>query len=572
MPALLGVAMLLALQPVAGATPGVTPSDRDLADANAEILSAEVALQGGDCATATRQYAAAIQRVEDARLAGRATAIALDCGQIDAAARAAARWRTLASDDADALRALVRVEIARERDAAADRALGALLGTAAVRKAGTPEEIAGLARAAGASHAYPLLAASRAPGLETAASRLALGELALDAWRLKDAARLGAEALAAGADVAGAQGLIARARAGLGDDEAALAAARAARAADPRGNAFIEVDVLELLGRDEEARTGTEALRDDAMARTQAERRLAIIAFNRAEYADAQQRFAAQLRDPQGAPLAIYYLAAIAERRGDRNVAMRGYALLAGTALESSARHRAARLLLAAGERNQALGLIAQDATSGIAARVLAEIESAQLLIESGAVADALRQSEATRRRFPDHPEVAYQRAILLERAGRTAEAIQALEGQHRAHSRDATLTNALGFILADHNRELPRAEKLIRAALDVEPDNPAILDSLGWVSYRRGAAAAALPLLERAWRLFRDGDIAAHYGEVAWAGGARARAKEIWSRALAADPDNATLKGTVKARAPELLSSPPPAGPVLDPTTGTPI
>jgi tetratricopeptide (TPR) repeat protein len=568
MPALLGIAMLLALQPAAGAT----PSDRDLADANAEILSAEVALQGGDCATATRRYAAAIQRVEDARLAGRATAIALDCGQVDAAARAAARWRALAGDDADALRALVRVEIARERDAAADRALGALLGTAAVRKAGVPQEIAGLGRAAGAAHAYPLLAASRAPGLEAPASRLALGELALDAWRLEDAARLGAEALAAGADAAGAQGLIARARAGLGDGEAALPAARAARAADPRGNAFIEVDVLELLGRDEEARSGTEALRDDAAARTQAERRLAIIAFNRAEYADAQQRFAAQLRDPQGAPLAIYYLAVIAERRGDRSVALRGYALLAGTALESSARHRAARLLLAAGERDQALGLIAQDATSGIAARVMAELESAQLLIESGAVADALRQSEATRRRFPDHPEVAYQRAILLERAGRTAEAIQALEVQHRAHPRNATLTNALGFILADHNRELPRAEKLIRAALDAEPDNPAILDSLGWVSYRRGATAAALPVLERAWRLFRDGDIAAHYGEVAWASGAIARAKEIWSRALASDPDNTTLQGTVKARAPELLSPQPPAGPVLDPTTGTPI
>ncbi len=568
LPALLGVTALLALFPAAGAT----PSDRDLADANADILSAEVALQSGDCASATRQYAAAIQRVEDARLAGRATAIALDCGQVEAAARAAARWRAIAADDPDALRAQVRVEIARARDDAVQRALTVLFGMPAVRKAGAPAEIAGLAQAAGASHLYPLLARSRAPGLDAPASRLALGELALDAWHLEDAERLGSAALAAGADVAGAQGLIARARAGLGNADAALAAARAARAADPRGNAFLEVDVLEVLGRDEEARTGTAALRDDAAARTEAERRLAIIAFNRADYADAQQRFAAQLRDPQGAPLAIYYLAAIAERRGDKGVALRGYALLGGTALESAARRRAARLLLAAGERDQALGLIAQDATSGIAARVMAELESAQLLVDSGAVAAALGQIEATRRRFPDHPEVAYQRAILLERAGRTAEAIKSLEAQHRAHPRDATLTNALGFVLADHGRELPRAEKLIRTALAAEPDNPAILDSLGWVTYRRGGSAAALPVLERAWRLFRDGDIAAHYGEVAWASGERARAKAIWSKALAADPDNATLKGTVKARAPELLSSQPPGGPVLDPTTGTPI
>jgi tetratricopeptide (TPR) repeat protein len=167
---------------------------------------------------------------------------------------------------------------------------------------------------------------------------------------------------------------------------------------------------------------------------------------------------------------------------------------------------------------------------------------------------------------------VAYQRAILLERAGRTGEAVQALEVQHRAHPRDATLTNALGFVLAEHNRDLPRAEQLVRAALESEPDNPAILDSLGWVRYRRGATAAALPILERAWRLFRDADIAAHYGEVAWASGDVARAREIWSQALAADPDNATLRATVKARAPELLPAQGPGGPVLDPTTGTPI
>jgi predicted Zn-dependent protease len=215
---------------------------------------------------------------------------------------------------------------------------------------------------------------------------------------------------------------------------------------------------------------------------------------------------------------------------------------------------------------------VAQDAGSGIAARLLAELESAQLLIDAGAADDALQQIEATRRRFPGHPEVAYQRAILLERAGHTAEAVQALEQLHRARPRDATLTNALGFILADHDRDLPRAEKLIRAALGSEPDNPAILDSLGWVDYRRGAIAAALPLLERAWRLFRDGDIAAHYGEVTWASGAQERARQIWSEALTADPDNATLRATVKARAPQLLPAQSPTGPVLDPTTGTPI
>ncbi len=91
-------------------------------------------------------------------------------------------------------------------------------------------------------------------------------------------------------------------------------------------------------------------------------------------------------------------------------------------------------------------------------------------------------------------------------------------------------------------------------------------------MSYRRGATTAALPLLERAWRLFRDGDIAAHFGEVSWASGDTAHAKAIWSKALAAEPDNTTLQSAIRAHAPELLQPPTVPGPVLDPTTGTPI
>jgi Tfp pilus assembly protein PilF len=564
------VGLLAAVPWCATAEDRAAADERARADANAEILSAEVALQAGDCAAATREYDAAIQRVDDAALAERATGVALECAQYETATRALARWRSLAPEDADALRAQLRLEVAREGAGAAARTAAALLASPAVRQSGVAEEIASLGRTLGASRAFGLL--RRAPGLETPAAQLALGELALDGWRLADAARLGTAALRAGAAAAAAQGLIARARAGLGDAEGALAAARAARAADARGSAFAEVDVLELLGRDADARAGTEALREDAATRTEAERRLAIMAFNRADYAAAQRRFAAQLQDPQGAPLAIYYLAAIAERRGDRSVALRGYAMLGSTAFASAARHRAARLLLAAGEREQALALIAQEAGSGIAARLVAELESAQLLIDGGAREAALEQIESTRRRFPGHPEVAYQRAILLERAGRTDEAVQSLEQLHRARPGDGTLSNALGFILADHGKRLQRAEKLIRAALESEPDNPAILDSLGWVRYRRGANAAALPLLERAWRLFRDGDIAAHYGEVAWASGDQARARAIWSQALAADPDNATLRSIVKVHAPQLLPGAAPPGPVLDPTTGTPI
>jgi tetratricopeptide (TPR) repeat protein len=53
----------------------------------------------------------------------------------------------------------------------------------------------------------------------------------------------------------------------------------------------------------------------------------------------------------------------------------------------------------------------------------------------------------------------------------------------------------------------------------------------------------AALPLLERAYRLDQDGDIGAHWGEVLWALGDKTKAREVWNRALMADPDNVLVK-----------------------------
>ncbi len=107
-------------------------------------------------------------------------------------------------------------------------------------------------------------------------------------------------------------------------------------------------------------------------------------------------------------------------------------------------------------------------------------------------------------------------------------------------------LTNALGYTLADHSLELSRAETLIRRALSVSPDSPAVLDSLGWVRYRQGDAKGAVPMLERAYSIDHDSEIAAHWGEVLWASGAHQDARRVWAAALARDPSSEPLKATL--------------------------
>jgi len=216
---------------------------------------------------------------------------------------------------------------------------------------------------------------------------------------------------------------------------------------------------------------------------------------------------------------------------------------LGGTALEGAARARAADILYKDGQRDQALQLLQAADDAAPSARLEAEVAQAQLLSNGGEADQALARIEDALARFPGHPDLLYQKAIVLEKAGRTDAAVAQLEALYRDRPQDSAISNALGFILADHSRDLGRSERLINAALRAEPDNPAILDSLGWLDFRRGMSQAALPLLERAYRLDQDGDIGAHWGEVLWALGDKAKARETWNRALIIDPENTEVK-----------------------------
>ena len=102
---------------------------------------------------------------------------------------------------------------------------------------------------------------------------------------------------------------------------------------------------------------------------------------------------------------------------------------------------------------------------------------------------------------------------------------------------------NALGYTLADQTERYEQAESLIRQAYILEPDQAAIVDSMGWIAFRRGRLAEAEEYLRRAWALERNPEIGAHLGEVLWAGGRQKAARSIWADAIKLDSENPVLK-----------------------------
>ena len=104
---------------------------------------------------------------------------------------------------------------------------------------------------------------------------------------------------------------------------------------------------------------------------------------------------------------------------------------------------------------------------------------------------------------------------------------------------------------MADRSERLEEAKRYIARSLQLKPNEPAFLDSYGWVSYRMGDKAMALEYLRRAYDLLKDPEIGTHLGEVLWESGNQNDAKAIWNELLRKYPDNDDIK-KVMPRYPE--------------------
>lgn len=138
-----------------------------------------------------------------------------------------------------------------------------------------------------------------------------------------------------------------------------------------------------------------------------------------------------------------------------------------------------------------------------------------------------------------------YARAMLAEKAGDIAAMETDLRRILQNEPDNAMVLNALGYTLADRNEKLDEALQLIERAAALEPDDPAIIDSLGWVHYRLGNLDLAETYLRKAYLLYPDHEVAAHLGEVLWMRGKRKEALKIWAEALQDNPQSQLIRST---------------------------
>jgi tetratricopeptide (TPR) repeat protein len=245
------------------------------------------------------------------------------------------------------------------------------------------------------------------------------------------------------------------------------------------------------------------------------------------------------------------YLAQIAEETGRYALAYDRYLAVPEGERAWGAKLRAATMLAKQGKLADARRFLADLPAVTIEQRVQVRQADAQLLRDAGDNEGAYALLLRALDEHPDQPELLYDIAMVAEKLDKL-DVVEARLTQLIAVSPDnAQALNALGYTLVDRTPRTAEGLALIERALKLAPDDPFILDSMGWAYFRMGKFDDAESYLRRALGERGDPEIAAHLGEVLWARGEHVRAQEIWQSQLKATPDNPVLLETMRRLAP---------------------
>ena len=515
-----------------------------------EYLLAEVAGQRGNVALSAQAYVDLAKRTRDPRIARRATEIALYARMNNAAIEAATIWHEADPSSTRALQALAGMLVSVGRyDEALPRLKELLAGSGSETAsgftqltrtlAGAQDKLAALRLTQSLAADYPKL-----PEAHYAVARVAVGagddRTALEAVRAARQLRPDWEAAALLEAQIVQKTSVDQASVLLSDYVQKYPPAREARLAYAR--------ILVAQKRYKDARAEFEKLMTAMPESTDMAFAVALLSIQLRDYDSAEKYLrnllASSYRDKDGVRL---YLGQVAEERKDLPGALKWYGEVGEGEQYVQAQIRYAQVLAKQGKIDDARARLQQAAAKSTDQRVQLILAEAQILRDASQPKAAFDLVGQALDRVPNNPDLLYDYAMLAEKIERPDVLESSLRKLIEIRPEHAHAYNALGYSLADRNERLPEAQELIEKALKLAPDDSFIIDSMGWVLYRRGRLKDSLAYLRRAYAGRPDPEIAAHLGEVLWALGERSEAERVWGDARKESPDNETLANTIK-------------------------
>lgn len=284
---------------------------------------------------------------------------------------------------------------------------------------------------------------------------------------------------------------------------------------------------------------------------------LALISNERGMLTEAKEHFEKLISLDSRRSSAHYYLGRIAEKENDINTALEHYIQVEPGPDFMPALLQTTDILVSQNEveaANKRLNAARERFPSQAERFYLLESEVLSKYRQLDAAEGILTEGINL---FPASTQLLYGRAMINEQR----DLIELTESDLRTilkyDPNNATALNALGYTLADRTDRYEEAYELISQALNIKPDDPAIIDSMGWVQYRLGRLDEALLRLRQAMQMFPDHEIAAHLGEVLWVAGEKEEARSIWAEGLKLNPNSHIIPGVIERMTGEALPEP---------------
>ncbi len=531
----------------------VLADESSTSDASAHVLLAEIALQRNEYLTATTEYRKAAEKSDSVELARKATRMGFSYGFNEEALLAARRWQKL-DKDSDEARAFLGQLYFRIGELRNSRRQFERLIKAGPEDPGTRllSLVSYLSEEGEPERADELVRSLAKPYKDSAKAHYAVAVMALRAGDSTHAKQRATRASELDPDFTRSKLLLARALMFEGDADGAIEylAHLIGDSPHPDPDARMELALMYMLsGRDDDALSQVNQVLLEQPNRLDGLRLMAIINFRLERLDAAWQDFQDLLASGQYRMDALFYLGRIADFREQYERAVRLFREVRYGSNALFAQRRASWIM--ARELDDVDGAFAMlDEFAEAAPDNAVDVVTlrAQLLASLGRYEEALALYEKAVEYRPDDESMVLGRSDLLVRIGRVDDAIVEYRKALKRWPDSALTLNALGYTLADRTDRYVEAEQLIQKALKIDPENPAIIDSLGWVLYKLGKLEAGLVQLNIAYEQFNDHEVAAHIVEVLAELGRTDEALGMLESAEQETPDSKLLKD-VRAR-----------------------
>ena len=246
--------------------------------------------------------------------------------------------------------------------------------------------------------------------------------------------------------------------------------------------------------------------------------------------------------------VANYYLGRISQNQNDDKQAVSHYLKVKSGDYVFDAQLRIGILLAMLGKPDEGLAKLEalEEEQTGWELRVRCYLAQGEILQSQQRYKEGVEMYSRALQQNREDINLLYARGLMAEKVDRLDMAESDLLKVISQEPDNANALNALGYTLADRTNRYKEALKYIKRAADLVPDDPAIMDSLGWVSFRLGKMDDALKYLAKAFEMLEDAEIAAHYGEVLWQSNQKDKARKVWKKGKTDNPENPVLVETL--------------------------